>query len=1205
MKSFYSKLAGFLTLLALIVAFSGIAMSQTETGAVGGVITDPSGAVVPKAKVLLKSTGTGAERSTVTEDNGTYLFTNVLPGVYTVTVEFTGFAKVERRVQVTVGSRVTQDVALTIGASQQIVEITAEAGVAINTETPAISQVIDTKKLLELPTLTRNPYALAATAGNVSGGDPSGRGVGVAINGQRSAGTNILLDGGSNNDEFVAGVGQSIPLDAVQEFSMITNNFSAEYGRASGGIVNVATKSGTNEYHGTAYEFNRVSKLASWGWLDKAQGRDSSNNPVNPKQRFTRNQFGYSVGGPVLPSLKEKLFFFQSTEWTRVRSASNVTVLVPTPQLIAAANANTQAFFTAFGTLKSGVTAIQTYTKQDFINAAEPLCTAAGPCAALPNTTPMFTKLNYVVPANSGGGDPQNTYDLVGRVDWIVNNKTTVYGRYALEKGLLFPGTVSNSPYANFDTGQTTTNNNTLVSLSRQWTNRLNTQTKIVLNRLNLQQPHGASPPTPTLYFRGSTTRVFNFPAALPGYLPFSPGNGIPFGGPQNVGQLYQDMSYIKGKHQLRFGGSYVYIQDNRVFGAYEDPSQTLSGNTFENGMDRFLNGVLFSFQAAVYPQGKLPCRFSIIAGQPCGQDTLINLDTSVPLDGIPDTTDGLITGSEIDPSGTLNLPVGQPDFSRSNRYHEFAAYAADSWRIHPRLVLNLGVRWEYYGIQHNKDANKDSNFYDAAIGGDVFSGIRNGGVATVPNSPIHGLWGKDYNNFAPRIGMAWDVFGNGKTSLRGGYGVGYERNFGNVTFNVIQNPPNYGVISLTAGVDVPTIPISTNVAGPLAGSTGVKAFPKTSLRNVVSNIRTAYAHLWSLSVEREVLKNLFVEVDYSASKGVKLYSLENPNRPGAGNVYLGDACTVGNPFSCTSRLINTRYTNINRRGGNASSFHNAMNIRVSSKNIYNTGLVFTANYTWAHSIDNLSTTFSESSNNFNLGLLDPFNPNVDRGNADFDIRHRFTFAGIWDIPFAKNMTGPAHYILNGWTIAPILLVETGTPFTMFDCFDAYFSVCPRMFVHGAVTRKGSSSPPPTCAPGTPPVCTPGTFDYIDYNNVAIQTEYLNSITGSSEFGPYPSTMTSRNFFRGPGDWNLNLGVYKTTKINERYSIQIRGEFYNMFNHANAFVLGANADVSGCYQPPYTGGIPVNVPQSQGGKCAIQTQRDGRRNIQLAVKFIF
>ncbi|MGH9800402.1 MAG: TonB-dependent receptor, partial [Blastocatellia bacterium] len=342
------------------------------------------------------------------------------------------------------------------------------------------------------------------------------------------------------------------------------------------------------------------------------------------------------------------------------------------------------------------------------------------------------------------------------------------------------------------------------------------------------------------------------------------------------------------------------------------------------------------------------------------------------------------------------------------------------------RVTLNLGLRWEYYGVQHNKDPKLDSNYYDAAAG-NIFQAIRGGDVATVPNSPIKGLWKKDWNNFAPRIGFAWDVFGDGKTSLRGGYGIGYERNFGNVTFNVIQNPPGYAVISILPADVGGTISIPTDVAGPLSGSSGSKVLPPVSLRNVDPNIRTAYAHLWSLSVEREVLKNLVVAVDYSGSKGEKLYSLENPNRFGFGNVYLNDPFTPG---TLGTRLRTTQYTNINRRSGNAFSNYNSMNVRVNINNWANTGLRLTTNYTWSHAIDNLSSTFSESGNNFNLGLLDPFNPALDRGDADFDGRHRFVLSGIWDVPFAKDTKGVVRHILHGWEFAPIFVASTGNPFT-------------------------------------------------------------------------------------------------------------------------------------------------------------------------------
>jgi hypothetical protein len=229
-----------------------------------------------------------------------------------------------------------------------------------------------------------------------------------------------------------------------------------------------------------------------------------------------------------------------------------------------------------------------------------------------------------------------------------------------------------------------------------------------------------------------------------------------------------------------------------------------------------------------------------------------------------------------------VQLPVSQPSFSRSNRYHDFGLYGQDSWRVARRLTVNLALRWEYFGIQHNKDPRLDSNFFPAT-GVSRFQGIRNGDVAVTEDSAINGLTRKDWNNFAPRVGFAWDVFGDGKTSVRGGYGIGYERNFGNVTFNVIQNPPNYAVLSLVSGVDLPSIPITTNNAGPLAGSAGSKALPSVSLRAVDPNLRTAYAHFWSASVEHEVFKNIVAAVEYSGSKGRDLYSIENINRVGLG----------------------------------------------------------------------------------------------------------------------------------------------------------------------------------------------------------------------------------------------------------------------------------------------------------------------------------
>jgi outer membrane receptor protein involved in Fe transport len=1117
-----------LLLAATVLAFAPLtARAQTETGQIVGAITDPNGSVISAAKVKIINIGTGAERTGATDGQGAFIFANLVPAVYEVTVEAPGFATTRKRVQVTVGARVAADFQLLVGGAQAVVEVVAGAGIQVNTETQTIAEVIDSKKITELPSVTRNPYDFVQTAGNVSTGDPSGRGVGVAINGLRAASANVLLDGASNNDEFTASVGQTVPLDSVQEYSILTNNFTAEFGRATGGIVNVVTKSGTNDFHGTAYQFGRYSKLNSNSFLNNAN--------LLPKNVYTRNQFGYSVGGPVL---RDKLHFFQSTEFLRVRSRDTRIVVVPSQQLLGLSAPSTQNFFNTLGQLKPGITTLGTIMRQDLINAGSDPCGPGSVCASLVTpTTPMFTRLAYDFPSNSGGGDPQNTYNLVGRMDWNISERTQIYGRYALDRAKLFDGSVSDSPYVGFDTGQMTTNNSFVLSLTHTLLPQLVSQSKIVYNRLNTLQPQGT--PVPTLFFRDSTlTRFLGDPAALPGYLPFSPGSGIPFGGPQNFIQAYQDFNLTKGRHNFRFGGSYVYIQDNRTFGAYSDPSLGLSTSTVATALDNFLLGQLARFQGAVDPQGKFPCRNPLAP----------------------------------DPSCTVTLPVKQPNFSRSNRYHEFAVYGQDSWRVNPRLMLNLGLRYEYFGVQHNKDSRLDSNYYEAAAGS-VFQGIRNGDVAIVPNSPINGLWKKDWNNFAPRLGFAYDLFGDGKTSVRGGFGIGYERNFGNVTFNVIQNPPNYAVISVTpADLGGSGIPITTNIFGPLAGSSGTSRVLPTSLRTVDPNIRTAYAYLYSFSVEREALRNIVVALDYSGSKGEKLYSIENPNRFGTGNLYLGDPFTPG---TLGTRLRTSQYTNINKRGGNGFSNYNAFNLRVNVNNFANSGLRLTANYTWSHAIDNLSSTFSESGNNFNLGLLDPFNPKLDRGNADFDIRNRFVLSGVWDVPFARGTKGVFKQVLDGWEFAPVFTATTGTPFTVFDCTDG-ITVCPRMFQAGALPRKGSNN-----SPQDPD--TPGAFTYLDLTGLI--GSYTNPITGFTEIGPYPSNMIGRNLFRGPGAWNTDLGIYKNFQITEQFKLQYRAEFYNLFNHANAFILGSELDVS--------------------SQSVVRSQKDGNRNIQMALKLIF
>src|SRR5262245_49844604 len=1128
-KSGQRKLAR-LTVIGLLLAASLSALvtltaqAQTETGQISGKVTDQNGALVSNASVTIKSASTGAIRSATTGAEGFFVVTNLQPGLYDVIVKSTGFSDKIAQVNVTVGAKISIDVSLAVTAiAAGVVDVVASGGVEVNTAHQELSSVVSGKQITELPTITRNPYDLVVISGN-NATDPNGatmnRGVGAAINGQRAASTNILLDGADNNNLFSASVGQSVPLDSVQEFRVITSNFSAEYGRASGGIVNVATKSGSNSFHGAAYDFIRDSAKHSNDFDNIAM--------VNEKGVLTRNQFGYTFGGPVR---RDKLFFFNSTEWTRVRSTGPQINVVPTPQLIAASAPATQAFFANYKLARP-------------INGTIFTVGDLGGFGGLPSSLPAFGQTRFSVPTDQGAGNPQNSYQTVSRVDWNLSERTQIYGRYALESQDQFPGTVNYSPYAGFDTGQTNFNNNFLLSVTRTFTPNLISQSKITYNRLTNLQPLGSQPVGPTLYLTsGSFTRVGSatnkFLASLPGYSQFTPGNAIPFGGPQNIGQVAEDVNWNKGKHQFRFGGQYVYIQDNRAFGAYQNATEQL-GSTVPGALSNLVAGQLLQFQAAVFPQGKFP-------------------------------------------GDTLSLPVGPPDFTRSYRYHDFALYGNDSWRIKPRLTVNLGLRWEYYGVQHNKDPKKDSNFYFGS-GSKLQDRIRNGKVMLAQDSSVGGLWQKDLNNFAPRVGFAWDLFGDGKTSIRGGYGIAYERNFNNVTFNVIQNPPNYAVISLLAGTDAPSIAITPNNAGPLAGSSGSKVLPVTSLRWVRPDIVTAYAKFYSASFQRELFSRTVVSVEYTGSAGEKLYSLENYNRTGFGTFYLGSRTPLPPAIGGATSRLNGQYGNINERGNGGYSRFNALIVGLESADFRGKGLQLTAKYRYSVARDNLSSTFSDSVNNNNLGLLDPFNNRLDYGYADFDFRHALSLGYNWELPFAKNTKGFARQILDGWSFNGIYTATSGAPFTVFDCANG-ITVCIRMTPTGPFKTSGSGHPKAT--PGVP-----NDFTFIDLSNQTPSN--FTDASGGVEVGPYPANMTARNLFRGPGFWNLDTGIYKKFFLTEKYQLQFRAEMYNTFNHANLYVNTNQTDISSFNY----------VPASRGIRPFVGALPE-RRNIQMALKLIF
>lgn len=1229
-----------LGLFAIMTIRGTVASAQLESGQISGTVMDQTGAAVPGAAVSVKNTATNAERDTVSSSTGGYEVTGLTPATYQLTVSAGSFKAFTATVEVTVGGHVTLDAKLSVSAAVTEVQVVGEGGSQVNTQTQELSQVVDTQQIANLPSLTRNPYDFVALAGNVSGGDNStnsgataidatgsgqnqtDRGVGYAINGQRQSGTEVLLDGVENVSIFGAGIGEDIPLDATQEFSVITSNYSAQYGRASGGVINVTTKAGTNTFHGSGWEFNRLSAYTANTYANDAANADfiqggGTGDLPEPKGTYTRNQFGYAAGGPIM---KNKLFIFESTEWTRVRSAATETEEVFDPSFIALMPANIQAYYKTYGqtTLKSSGTAstvgdiVATCT---FGSSSTTDCENPTPfpqvngTTTIPTTQPVFDTVTFKAPFDAGGGTPQNTYDLVGRMDYSPTDKTQMFFRGGRESSIQLPGSDTYSAYPQYDTGTTYLNQSYLFSLSHTFTPSIFVSAKASYTRFNSNTSFDtALTSTPNLMFVSPTDPNTQGTIQMPGLQNASePGEGgVPVGGPQNTIQFEPDLSWVKGKHSMHFGFLDTYIQFNYAYGAYAQAVEQL-GSAFSGSMEDMVNSAgnpggapLISFQTRADAQGKLPCPAST------------------------NYTDGSFGNTVDAPSCAIQTPLSSASYARSYRYKDWSAYGEDSYKLTPRLTLDLGVRYEHYGVQHNNNASLDSNFYFGA-GTGVEAQVRSGQVEIADKSPVHGFWASRWGTVAPRVGFAYDLFGNGHDSLRGGYGISYERNFGNVTYNASFNPPASAVISdscSTADASCNAVVTNQNL-GPLGESIGTQYLPPVELRHMDQNIEVEQTQFWSFSVQHQIAEGAIIEIGYVGAKGDHLYDLANVNQEGAGQVFLNDPNYINatcansgiyniNTFNtltaendpnastdaseCLTRP-NAQYTNVNMRGSAAGSFYNGMNARVQFQNIHQTGLSMTANYTWSHSLDDLSSTFGDSLEGGSgyvgsLGYTSLADPKLDWGSSDYDVRQRLSVAPIWETPWFKQGPMVTREVLGGWAVSGIYTARGGVPFSVFDYSeDETFYTVPRLepatnFYSQSVAKK-------------PQVLGPNNFNGL---NIPSPKNFnpLNSVIGISDFGPFPSDMMHRNTLRGPGAWNVDASLHKTFPITERVGMEFEVDGIDVLNHHDYFV---NTSTLAFFGP----GTLSNVTEEKGGlgTTATSGNHDQRRFGQFSLRFSF
>ena len=1114
------------------VVFPSILRAQTFTGTVVGHVVDPLQRVVGSASVTLRSAEREFERFTTTNANGEFAFQLVPPGKFTVRAVASGFEVATVRVEVVVATPVRVDVSLQVKSPRQLIQVFGESGVSVQTENAGLGFTISPREMSDLPSRTRSSYDFIAL---MPGANPSNDdlGAGFAVNGGRTQSANYLLDGGENNKTFMSVAAQNVPLDSIEEFSVQTNHYSAEYGRNAGFIANIVTKAGTRDFHGSLYDYVRNSALA-------ANTFDNNANDL-PRPVFNRHQFGGTLGGPLRPA---KLFFFASMEPILVRSAGPNKYYVPTPQLLAISAPGTRAIFRGYPPPGSLSTTDVFEKKVCPFGASCNTETGAGLV-----TLPAFAATARLGSQDAGAGAPQNTILATGRMDRIINSETQAFVRYALEDFDEF-GKVSQPYSSSLDSPYFGRRQSLALNLIHVASPYLATESRFVYSRFRGENQTVPQPALPQFHIRNEPDVV------LPSGTPLS-------GGPENFYQFFQTVIWSRDRHTVKFGGQFVHLRESislgNGVGEFADaPFKDVQG---------FVDGTLESYRIAVDPKGHYPGEF-------------------------------------IDP------PFGPPSFTRHYRYNDAALFVADTWKITPRFVLTPGLRWEYFGVLHSPGVEHtlDSNFYPGS-GSNVLERIATGRFLRTVDAPgnLHGrFYLPDYRDFAPRLGIAYDLFGDGKTVIRAGSGVFYDRRVGWELFRAFLNPPGYNLTRLagvraTADMLVDQYAVFPNEPVQLSQSVTPA---------IDTNLRTAYTLSWNATIEHELAGSMVLGASYLGSSANQLYSINNVSRFGSrgllepgciGTRIAGDGRTsIGPDYKKCPGLLNNIAALTMRTNGGHSSFE-ALQLRLDSRRLLRWGAEFGVNYAWSHSIDNRSVSgLSDSIAETGGGFLDAYAPGFDRGSSDFDVRHRIAAHWIWEIPLGRGLQDrKRRLLLGGWEISGLLSYQTGQPFSIAD------SGVPDRFDER--TRPRLTGTAPVAGPLVPDAASPNSFLYVPLTQVydsggACIANAAPFACEISVNGPFDGTLP-RNTYRAPGTFYQNTALLKNIPLpREGMKLQFRAEFYNLFNHPNLYVNGPNAFSSST--------TDVNVASfaaspSQARVPGVTISFKDNRQIVLALRFTF
>jgi len=1149
------------SVLAVVMVAAVVVGAQTYQGRILGTVTDSSGGVVKGAKVSITNVETGASRNLETNEVGDYVAPNLAPGLYKVIVEATGFKKVERLgVRLEVAKDAHIDISLTPGDITQSIQITEEAPL-IDTTTQTLGGTFSNRAINDLPLNGRDFQNLVVLRPGVQR-YPGGGFLSISSNGNRPENNNFIFDGTDNNDPYYGttvinaeGVqgqpGTILPIDAIQEFNA-QENPPAEYGWKPGAIVNLGIKSGTNEVHGTGYYFARNSAL---------DARNFFNPPPDPKRPLSQHQFGGSLGGPIR---KNKTFIFGSYEG--VRSQVSNSNLVTSPATVALGGATSNCTFLATGDCENSIVDALT----DLANRPG-FTVAAGTCGGAPvRRNPATNQLSLnplsanligcgsftgngsfpgLFPSNDGSnssgvnqvssGFPNtNRMDaFIVKMDHRFNDQHSLTGRYFFGDSLqseqaisvLRPEWRSTSDLR----AQVVGANYTWVP-SASWVNEL----KFGYNRFwqAILTADASSEPVATYGINTGVTNPVNFgmpTIPIGGFTQLGGDSGWPLlTTPNETYQFVDNVSYTRGKHTFRFGAEFRYGKTDNL------------RNRRGKGRIRFQNG----------------CN-TFIASANCDGGPGDSTPLHDFLAGFPDRGD---------------IFVG--DSRRHVSIKSFGWFFQDDWRITPRVTINAGIRYDLNSPI--KERNNLIGNFDPAVGLQQV-GVNIGRPYTL-----------DGNNFAPRLGVAWDIFGTGKTVVRAGGGIIYEipilaiflgqNGLNNATTTGLNSIPtgavgtnlfnNGGTIAAAARTQSGST-LNWSAAGPIF-NIDFDCSPTTGtpcdILGIRRNLRTPYVINYTLNVQQAITNNLAFQVGYVGNRGVKLYSIRDINQvdplsPAEDPILGCDHCEQdGRPFNSLYPFLG--YINF-MENGYAMDYHG---LQLSLTQRPWRGLSYVLGYTWSHTIDFVSLQRAAQPQ-------DSTNPRAERASGDNDIRHRFTWALSYDLPSYKS---PAQ-LLEGWQINSIVVLQTGQPYSGID-FGNDTSLT------GEFSDRWNLIGDPRSIPNFSP------SGPVPITNVLAQPSC-----------PPCFGNAGRNIFRGPNFRNWDFSVAKTTKINEQVSLQFRAEFFNVLNHTNlstpappsfAFL---NNDLSFLD----TFGLAQATPDVAGANPVIGT--GGPRNIQLGLKLRF